>query len=472
MKHMNLFFVVLSLGIISVDVHAASWCATNQPNAVFCDDFDRYCVNPPALPESCADGSAIDGDAFYDVWSLTDQGCNPIRIDDAFYTSPYWGGKTSCQEKSVMGINGVNLTPYCRAKYGPEYGSVRATDATPMTVEFVLDGQSNNKLRYGNTYLELAAGSMHSLNDHTLSSWCSACGGETTRYAIICRQDPTPAGCAPVSQAPVLASIAVGAVAYLDSDPCHCDGSYHSPVNNHLSFFNGRQWYILKQGLFPGGGTGGNPVGDFQLHSRQHYIRLTIKASTAKVEMTSTYPTPDEYSWCEIPLEYSGPFNTVWAGIAPPCHLKLNSWECRDINICLEAVPNGGVPSYDNISISGGMAFAPEGACCMPDTTCVPAFGGIHCESLGGTFQGSGTDCETAVCCPPFLPDHDMDSDVDLADFGWFQTCLAGPEAPPPSVPCRCADFQSDGFVDAIDLGTFLGCMLGPEIPTNPNCTD
>jgi hypothetical protein len=65
-----------------------------------------------------------------------------------------------------------------------------------------------------------------------------------------------------------------------------------------------------------------------------------------------------------------------------------------------------------------------------------------------------------------------MDGDVDLADFGWFQTCLAGPEAPPPTVPCRCADFQGDGVVDAIDLGTLLGCMLGPEIPANPDCAD
>jgi hypothetical protein len=129
------------------------------------------------------------------------------------------------------------------------------------------------------------------------------------------------------------------------------------------------------------------------------------------------------------------------------------------------------VNTLDNIGVHGGQCAAEEGACCFPDTSCEVRLQG-DCTVLGGQPGPAGSTCENHACCPALKPDHDMDGDVDLADFGWFQTCLAGPETPVPTVPCRCADFQGDDHVDSIDLGTFLGCMLGPEITADPNCAD
>ena len=125
--------------------------------------------------------------------------------------------------------------------------------------------------------------------------------------------------------------------------------------------------------------------------------------------------------------------------------------------------------TIDDLALYGGQGYAEQGACCFPDTTCVVTYYG-DCQVLGGQPGPAGSTCQNHACCPPLLPDHDMDGDVDLQDFGWFQTCLSGDEEPPPTVPCRCADFDHDNDVDELDMATFLGCMLGPDIAANPSC--
>jgi hypothetical protein len=69
---------------------------------------------------------------------------------------------------------------------------------------------------------------------------------------------------------------------------------------------------------------------------------------------------------------------------------------------------------------------------------------------------------------PPLLPgDFNHDGDVDLADYGFFQACYAGPSVPH-GPGCEPADFNSDGLVDANDLTNFQGCMGGANAP--PGC--
>ncbi len=185
---------------------------------------------------------------------------------------------------------------------------------------------------------------------------------------------------------------------------------------------------------------------------------MTVKSTTVIVELRAA----GVLSRCEVPLAYIGPFSSLSMGYQIPCKLKVGSWECctskfgdclgdRPGEDCLRVAPGGGVNTLDNIAVHGGQGSAAEGACCFPDTSCEVRYQG-DCTLLGGQPGPAGSTCETHACCPPFLPDHDMDGDVDLADFGWFQTCLAGPEMPAPTVPCRCADFQNDGHVDDLDL--------------------
>ncbi len=435
----------------SQPVLAATWCSTHHPNAVACEDFDSY----------------IDGQGFSKEWPLTGQCASTLSLDGGFTSSPPYAGKMNCQENGVLGYSSNGITDSVRGHFGSgcTSGAVVGTDLNPLVLELVMNAQSPvNRAPYDNSFFTLGSGNAHAPTDWAWSPFCG-CSSSDPRYPIICQQESPAADCPPIATAPAVPVIAAGFLAYLDNDPCHCGGSWHSPINEHLSFFDGRKWYRLRQGLFPGSG-------DFRLRHEENRIKITIKASKLKVELTCPYT--GEYSWCEIPGGYAGPFNTMSTGFHVSCQLKTGAWECRGSPTCNDAkgVPYGGVPRYDNIVLHGGVCYSAPGACCFADTSCTDGLYGADCQAIGGTFNGDGTTCATKACCPALKADHDLDNDVDLEDFGWFQSCLAGQSIPPPNVPCQCADFDQEGDVDAADLATFLGCMLGPEVPANPSCID
>lgn len=68
------------------------------------------------------------------------------------------------------------------------------------------------------------------------------------------------------------------------------------------------------------------------------------------------------------------------------------------------------------------------------------------------------------------LPDLDLDSDVDQEDFGLFQACYSGLEAPLPS--CLGADFTHNGLVDQLDFVVFLECLSGTGVSAEASCDD
>ena len=63
--------------------------------------------------------------------------------------------------------------------------------------------------------------------------------------------------------------------------------------------------------------------------------------------------------------------------------------------------------------------------------------------------------------------DFDSDGDVDQADFGRFQACLAGLDVPY-ATGCLAGDSNADGVVSSEDLSAFVNCMNGPDKP--PGC--
>ena len=165
-----------------------------------------------------------------------------------------------------------------------------------------------------------------------------------------------------------------------------------------------------------------------------------------------------------------------------PGQLGAGTWNCNKaencsglcghtLSCCVSGTYGGATASVDDIVLYGGQGYVELGACCFPDTTCIQAYQG-DCQLLGGQPGPGGSTCQTHACCPPLPADHDMDGDVDLADFGWFQSCRSGARVPPPTVPCRCVDFDDDNDVDSLDFATFMVCLLGPEVPANPSCTD
>jgi RHS repeat-associated protein len=83
-------------------------------------------------------------------------------------------------------------------------------------------------------------------------------------------------------------------------------------------------------------------------------------------------------------------------------------------------------------------------------------------EVFGYDADGNTTEVGLAA------GDFNHDGDVDLADFGHFQDCFAGPNNPPAHSGCGDADFDDDGDVDLTDFGFFQGCFYGPNHP--PAC--
>jgi hypothetical protein len=451
---------------------APTWCSVNGVGAIFCEDFDRYCVNPPPAPEACSSEASPDGNPFDLVWEYSFMPCSLRGLSEAFPDSLPFAVKLPNQDHGQTTHAGVALTPFIRSAFGTSYASMLGTDQAPLIVEYSFHGQAAGRINSANAFLELALGPSQAPVDYVLSPNCQSCGGEDRRYETICQQQNAPAGCPPLSTAPHWASIGVGAIALLDADPCHCSGTVYSPKTYNLSFFDGYQWRGLRAGLFPGGGSGGPIPGDFQLRQNINRIRLTIRTSSIKVELTCLDPNPDEYSWCEIPRDYTGPFDHLYIGYRAPCRLKNNGeWECATAYDCIKGVPGGGVPHFDNFLIKGGLGYGPPGACCRPDTTCFQSFGALDCQARGGMqFHGSGTTCGAVACCPPLLPDHDLDGDVDVSDFGWFQRCLTDDPVDPPALPCTCADLNFDGKVNHHDPPIFIDCMSGPETPADAGC--
>lgn len=71
-----------------------------------------------------------------------------------------------------------------------------------------------------------------------------------------------------------------------------------------------------------------------------------------------------------------------------------------------------------------------------------------------------------------FLPDFDGDGDIDMDDFGAFQTCLTGNSAPQLLPECQLARLDGDSDVDEGDTALFLGCLSGAGVALNPGCLD
>lgn len=449
-------------------LRADTWCSTHFPDAVVCEDFDRYCMSPPPDPQECPAGSTVSMNPFYVQWvptgDITGYCASALDLRDDYASSPPFAGFTNTQEGGVFGYSIKSIPPEIRERFGPEYSTVIATDLNPLILEFILNGERFGRSAFDNSFLTLGLSSAFPPTDWVFSEWCSCMTPPLKRWPVICQQESPIAGCPPIAAAPSRSVLAIGFLAYLDNNPCHCSETNHWPYNHHLSFFDGHKWYRLRGGLFAGSG-------DFQLRNNEHKIRLTIRPASVKVELTTL--DTGEYSWCEIPGAYAGPFNALGAGFPKACRLDPAQWVCFEDPTCDKplGLPGGGENHYDNIVLRGGVGYGAPGACCFADTSCTEIYGG-DCETLGGQFGGLGSLCASTPCCPPQPGDHDQDGDVDMEDFGWFQTCLSGTDVPAPSLACRCGDFNHDGDVDAGDVTAFLTCLRGPEVPADPNCAD
>ncbi len=439
---------------------ADRWCASaNGGSWVFCDDFDRYCDAPPPEPDTCATDATLSDTALRAVWLPQGTCGNLLKINEGnnFIESLPYSARYPQSDT-------LDLAYHKAALPQPMDG----TDANPLVLRYALDTQTTGTWNYNTAIMELSFGSDHVPADYVLSpncfEFCTTNPGPNRQYNILCQQDFPPANCPPPFTTP-RAAIAVGLLAYLDNDPCHCATSSQRPSNSHLNFFDGLKWHILKSNTFPGNG------GDFSVQRRFNFITVTVRTNDIFVEMLSTNPDPDLYSTATIPRQYLGPFDSVNYGIPAGCLLSGTTYECvtPGSETCLQASANSGAHEIDGVVLYGGVQVAVEGACCANDASCtvttLP-----DCQSQGGHFQGYNTTCETVTCCAYPFADGDHDGDVDQDDFGLFQVCFTNLDGGVPP-GCECYNRDGDGDVDGADFQAFNNCWTGANIAWSPGLT-
>jgi len=71
----------------------------------------------------------------------------------------------------------------------------------------------------------------------------------------------------------------------------------------------------------------------------------------------------------------------------------------------------------------------------------------------------------------PHAPmDFDFDNDVDMSDFGRFQTCLTGPDIAQQDPACQSAKLDEDADVDQEDFALFQQCLSGAALSPPAAC--
>ncbi len=205
------------------------------------------------------------------------------------------------------------------------------------------------------------------------------------------------------------------------------------------------------------------------------------------LSLPANNPGPEiEYSYATVPRQYTGPFNKIASGPGPACELNSSTHTCKGgydvFKYCSgsDLNQNNSIKKedwcwrntfVDSLTLYDGVLVTSDGACCTTDGNCTVTSASA-CAGSNGVFHGTGTTCESVVCCPVPFADADHDDDVDQDDFGAFQVCYNGAGAVPTG--CACFDRDQDNNVDSDDFTAFSRCWTGPNVPwsqaVTPSC--
>jgi len=562
MRLLQILIIAVSVIVISANAMGeAIWCSSSGPGTIFCHDFDRNCVDQPPYPEACPNDVQRSDSRLRAVWQRNSWNYNTAKwcgsnmcgeeILRILPTDPYGGRHANGGDESgTLGQNTADLTSYIQSAI-PGHTLVTGSDDEPLVLTFAM-GCLAHGLYFSNGYMELSLGdpSQHSSvtdpakapTDYVLvgaddGAGCFSCDamcdqeGETSgaynSWPTICQQE-FPHSLCPPKQTFVRNALAIGALAFLDSNPCHCctalpldperplysqqctedartpdfPKGWQEPTNVHLSYYDGLEWRVLKEGMGGPGSYGDFRYGNYILWDKDgntnadeghELVVLTIKTNTVDIYHKTTMVDWVEDQWVEtvvesvaydLPRHYTGDFNRLRVGTDESCRLLNTSYTCDSswkngqklCKVMKEERCDGGNQRYlakyvafDNVKLSGGTFNVQPGACCLPNGECVEIVE-TDCDALDGLFAGPGTTCEFTQCCPYPFADGDFDGDVDQADFGEWQVCFSGTDHAY-GADCDCYDRNNatgaqsgDGDVDGDDFAWFVNCFTGPSI--------
>jgi len=544
------------------------WCSSFT-DPMFCFDFDRACYGAPAYPEACPAGGTRSDGAIRNVWNYTSWNYNTMHacgsnmcgeeILSILPTDPYGGRHANGgDEGGTLGQNTIDLTSYIQSAL-PGSIYVNGSNAEPLVLTFTMGAYARGAMQYNNGYMELSLGNpaqYSGVNDPAKAptdyvlvggdngSGCLICDNscatgdsiETNSWPTICQQE-FPHPLCPTKQTFVRNAIAIGALALLDNNPCHCgtqttpenDPYYSSdpwrrrvipeerttdlpdgwqePTNVHLSYYDGLEWHVLREGVGGPGGYGDFRYGNYIVYGPNknadegfETVEITVKTNTVDIYHKTIMPEFIGDQWVptvvesmayDLPRHYTGNFNRLRAGTDESCRLNYDSYSCdpnwkngkKLCKVMKEERCEGGNATYrssyvafDNVRLTGGTPPPPPtGACCLTNGTCVDDVTLDTCETtMGGTFLGYESTCAESICCPTPFADADGDGDVDQNDFADFQVCFSG-SGNAHSSGCECYDRLDslgiqggDGDVDGNDFVWFENCVSGPSIMLDP----
>lgn len=306
-------------------------------------------------------------------------------------------------------------------------------------------------------------------------------------------------------------SFAFGFNALLDKDPCGYEEQgidSHIPTRDHWTVFDGSKWREIRSARYVGLSEaepgwprdehmqpGIGACGNFSIAAGINVVYMKFVTDNVLIYVRNTSVSPAQHWGAVIPRVYKGPFNKIRWGGGKGCELQRDpndptKYECKPDGTpyqCLTYSQAGPLgyrrTEMDTIAVYAGTTAAYDlannlvyidtirGACCTGDGEC-ELTDQLSCQEAGGRWDGVGSACGDARCCPAQFGDTDKDGDVDMADFAVLQKCFdvgGGLKSDDPR--CACLDAELDGDVDLDDAEHFAACAGGPGLPADPACT-
>ncbi len=216
--------------------------------------------------------------------------------------------------------------------------------------------------------------------------------------------------------------------------------------------------------------------------------QTTCPGETATFSVTATGTGPLSYQWTKNGGVIAGATSSSYT-IQPVGAGDAGSYACLVSNPCASRESAAATLTVQPLSTyyrdADGDTYGDAGAAVQACGVSPPAgyvADGTDCDDTSAAVHPGATEvcgnhiddnCDGQTDEGCYAPaDFDRDGDVDLSDFGVFQSCFNGPNRPAAPDCTADADLDDDNDVDLADFGAFQSCFNGPNRFAAPGCAD